>query len=302
MLRRNVLILHTGALGDFVLCWPLVVALARLHPQSRTIVVTHASKGALAEAALRVEWADIEQGWHGLFTTDVPLGERAAKLIDGAHAIYSFIGGGDRLKSLAPHAQVITLRPASSNESLTHAADQLLDQLSPHIATRSAAEQILRSIKLRGIGTGRSHDGDVVIHPGSGSPDKCWPVEKFAKLIDRVKRLRRDVRVLLGEVEAERFAAGDVAMLEKSAPIVRPATYVDLLNELRTAGAFVGNDSGPAHLAAIVGVPTLALFGPTDALQWRPLGPRVATLRKEPLESLSVEEVLAGVKDLLKGS
>ena len=43
------------------------LALGRLHPQSRIIVVTHASKGALAEAALRVESTDIEQGWHALF-------------------------------------------------------------------------------------------------------------------------------------------------------------------------------------------------------------------------------------------
>ena len=67
MLRRNVLILHAGALGDFIVAWPLILALGRLHPQSRIIVVTHASKGALAEAALRVESTDIEQGWHALF-------------------------------------------------------------------------------------------------------------------------------------------------------------------------------------------------------------------------------------------
>src|ERR1043165_3856689 len=90
MTRRNILILHSGALGDFVLSWPLILALGRLHPQSRIIVVTHASKGALAEAALRVESADIEQGWHGLFADGVPLADRAKTLVDGAHAIYSF--------------------------------------------------------------------------------------------------------------------------------------------------------------------------------------------------------------------
>ena len=47
LIRRNVLIFHAGALGDFVLSWPLVMALGRLHPQSRIIVVTHASKGRL---------------------------------------------------------------------------------------------------------------------------------------------------------------------------------------------------------------------------------------------------------------
>ena len=300
MLRRNVLILHSGALGDFVLAWPLVVALSRLHPQSRTIVVTHASKGALAEAALRVEWADVEQGWHGLFTPDVPLGERAAKLVEGAHAIYTFTTGGERLKALAPEAQVVPLTPASANQSGKHASDHLLDQLT-NPAARGAVEQILRSIKLRGIGTGRSHDGDVVVHPGSGSPDKCWPLEKFVKLTEKVKRLKKDVRVLIGEVETERWSAEQVASIEKVAPVRRIGTYLELLNELRTASLMIGNDSGPGHLAGIVGVPTLVLFGPTDPAMWRPLGPHVATLRKEPLSSLGVDEVAAKAKEMLKG-
>src|SRR5688500_10724765 len=64
MLRRNVLIFHAGALGDFVLSWPLALALGRLYPQSRVIYVTAGQKGALAERVLRVDSTDIESGWH----------------------------------------------------------------------------------------------------------------------------------------------------------------------------------------------------------------------------------------------
>ncbi len=49
-----------------------------------------------------------------------------------------------------------------------------------------------------------------------------------------------------------------------AAEVRRPATLLDLLAEVAAAGQFVGNDSGPAHLAGILGVPTLSLFGPTD--------------------------------------
>src|SRR5437763_6360589 len=91
MLRRNVLILHTGALGDFVLCWPLALALGRIQPQSRIIVVTQASKGALAEAALRCESADIESGWSGLFALGGSVEGVAEKLLAGANWIYSFM-------------------------------------------------------------------------------------------------------------------------------------------------------------------------------------------------------------------
>ena len=307
MLRRNVLILHTGALGDFVLCWPLVLALGRLHPQSRIIVVTQASKGVLAEAALRVESADVEHGWHGIFAGDSKIDPRVATLIDGAHAIYSFLSGPDEtftqnLSARAPGAKVVALRTIPPEGWTKHASQWLLEQLAPQPAMRAAVEQILRSVSTRGIGTGRSHDGDVVIHPGSGSPAKCWPFKRFVELIERLKRNRRDVRVLLGEVELERLSDVEIKSLEGLASVRRPASYLELYNELRSAAEMIGNDSGPAHLGAIVGVPTLALFGPaSDPAVWKPLGPRVLTLREETMEKLTVAKVLTGAKTLAGG-
>src|SRR5215212_3683324 len=89
--RRNILIFHLGALGDFVLTWPLALGLARLYPQSRIIYVTHSQKGKLAEKVLRIESTDIEAGWHHLFGTpsELPAGQR--KMLEGAHSVFSFI-------------------------------------------------------------------------------------------------------------------------------------------------------------------------------------------------------------------
>ena len=300
LLRRNVLIFHAGALGDFVLTWPLVMALGRLHPQSRIIVVTHASKGSLAELALHVESHDVEQGWHALFADGASLPERPALMTESAHAIYTFMGGEGRCAKLAPHAQLVALAPKPPPDYVNHATQFLLEQLAPNPAVRSAVEQMLRSVNLRGIGTGRSHDGDVVVHPGSGSREKCWPVERFAKLIAKLRRAKKDVRVLLGEVEAERFAPEDVATLQEAAgaPVRRPATYVDLFNELRTASLFVGNDSGPTHLAGAMGLPTVALFGATDPAVWKPMGPRVAVVHRPNLAAITVDDVMTQAKAL----
>jgi ADP-heptose:LPS heptosyltransferase len=307
VLRRNVLILQTGALGDFVLCWPLILALGRLHAQSRIIVVTQSSKGVLAEAALRVESADVEHGWHALFAGEGKIDPRVATLIDGAHAIYSFLSGADEtftknLSARAQGAQVHALRTIPPDDWTKHASQWLLEQLKPQPAVRTAVEQILRSVATRGIGTGRSHDGDVVLHPGSGSPAKCWPLKRFVELIERFKRSRREVRVLLGEVELERFSGVERESLEKLATVRKPANYLELFNELRSAGELVANDSGPAHLGAIVGVPTLTLFGPaSDPAVWQPLGPRVLVLREQPLEKLTVAKVFAAARTLTAG-
>ena len=55
-------------------------------------------------------------------------------------------------------------------------------------------------------------------------------------------------------------------------------TAVQLAQALQDSHLFVGNDSGPTHLAAMLGVPTVALFGPTDAGVWAPVGPHVRVL------------------------
>jgi ADP-heptose:LPS heptosyltransferase len=97
----------------------------------------------------------------------------------------------------------------------------------------------------------------------------------------------------MGEVEDERWPKELVGRFADAAPIIRPETYVEMMAELLSARAFVGNDSGPGHLAGVLGVPTLTLFGPTDPARWKPLGPRVSVLRGEPLDALNVEPVLA---------
>jgi len=104
--------------------------------------------------------------------------------------------------------------------------------------------------------------------------------------------------VLLGEVEMERFAADEMKALEAAATVRRPGTYLELFNELRTASLFVGNDSGPSHLAGIMGLPTIALFGPTEPAVWKPLGPRVRTLQNSAMEKIPVNDVLAAAKEL----
>ena len=277
--------------------WPLVMALARLHPQSRIIVVTQHSKGALAEAALQVESADVEHGWHAVYSPDAEPSEPVMRLLSGAHSIYSFVSNpGDvttsNLARLAgPEAQVVTLEPRPPADFQKHASDFLLQQLNGRSALLAGTQQMIKSINLRGISAGRSDGGDIVIHPGSGSVEKCWPVDRFIKLIGKFKRKKKNVRVLLGEVELERMAAKDVAALEASAQVRRPANYVDLLNELRTAATAIANDSGPAHLAGMIGVPTVVLFGASNPIVWRPLGPRVKVIAKSAMDQIEVDEV-----------
>src|SRR5271169_2166479 len=129
MLRRNVLIFHSGALGDFVLSWPLAIALGRIYAQSRIIFVTHGQKGKLAEKVLRLESSDIESGWQSLYSEN----SSPPGLLAGAHAIYTFLSPTAiwtaNAQRVNPEAKIVELSGIPPKEFAGHAADWLLEQL-----------------------------------------------------------------------------------------------------------------------------------------------------------------------------
>jgi heptosyltransferase III len=293
ILRRNILLFHLGALGDFVLTWPLALALARLHPQSRVIYVTHGQKGALAEKALNLESRDIEGGRHHLYGQAGALPEPAKKLLQGAHSIYSFIASGDwaaNARRLAPEAKLLCLSARPPAEYESHATAYLLSQLASEPAVAEATRQILHSLNSSGL---RRHGAGetILIHPGSGSREKCWPADKYLELAQRVRDTGKPVRIILGDAELETWPAARIRAFEGVGEVHRPASYVELVDALAGAAMFVGNDSGPSHLAGVLGIPTHCLFGPTSPAVWHPIGPTVNVLRQQPLESLDVDQV-----------
>ena len=304
--RRNILIFHLGALGDFLVTWPLALALARLHPQSRVFYITHGQKGALAERVLRVESLDIESGgWHRLFSNTPDLPAPAAKALASAHTVVSFLSEPDDLwsrnvKAANPDANLLTIATNAPDDFAGHQTQFLIDQLHSWPAAESAARQILHSIAERGLGVQKNphgpalslSNGPIVIHPGGGSPKKCWPAERFVELAARLRAGGKAVRVLLGEVELERWPAALIEQFRATAQVQTPVNLVDLLQQITPAAAFIGNDSGPGHLAGILGVPTVSLFGEASKVErWKPLGPRVRVIQKA-LEGLDVQEVM----------
>src|SRR3954470_10149976 len=188
---RNILIFHQGALGDFIVTWPFALTLARLHPQSRVFYVTAAGKGALAEKVLRVESLDVESGWHQLYSESPALPEPLVKRLAGAHTVVSFVADAqDRwvsnVKAVAPDADVLALSSKPPTDYGRHVSEYILDQLASRPAAHTAASQILKSIATRGVAPAPARGDTIVIHPGAGSPSKCWPKERFVELAKRL--------------------------------------------------------------------------------------------------------------------
>ena len=137
----------------------------------------------------------------------------------------------------------------------------------------------------------------LAVHPGSGSSRKNWPPERFASVVEAVAG---GGSWLLIEGPADAEAARTLRGLE-GAVHAQDLPARELGAVLAKAGLYVGNDSGVSHLAAAWGAPTLALFGPTDPGQWRPVGPLVTALRSSDttLEGLRLDEVIHAARGIL---
>ncbi len=124
-------------------------------------------------------------------------------------------------------------------------------------------------------------DGAIVIHPGSGSDAKCWPREKFLALARSLKRNGIIPTLILGEAEEERWGKLVIKDLQDEFPWYLHMGLYELTERLGRARLYIGNDSGVSHAAGAMGVPTIALFGPSNDRQWMPVGPGVKVLRAE---------------------
>ena len=126
----------------------------------------------------------------------------------------------------------------------------------------------------------QSREEFAVIHPFASSAKKRWPLEKFREVACRLKA-------------PVCWCAGPEEELDGA---VRIADLYELGCWLARARVYIGNDSGITHLAAAVGTPVVALFGPTDPAVWAPRGSRVSVLDR--MESVEVDDVLRAVEDI----
>ena len=106
-------------------------------------------------------------------------------------------------------------------------------------------------------------------------------------------RARAGLPTLLLVGPADDEVVRDLATrLDRPVAVIANGPLLVLAALLRRARCYLGNDSGLGHLAGLLGVPTLALFGPTDPARWAPVGPRVRVLRRQPLADLGAEAVV----------
>ena len=184
----------------------------------------------------------------------------------------------------------------------------VLRALAPHIPTDPALVLWLsdseRAEAARRLGEAWGEDIPparlVGIQPGASLPEKRWPADRFAALADALAHSDPSARIVLVGGPDERAAAD--AMLSHLAPQTRAKTRdfvgrCDLRGSLALLpclGLFVGSDTAVLHSANALGVPTVALFGPTNPRKWGASGPQRVVLEAPngAMEALPTAQVI----------
>ncbi|HTZ71386.1 MAG TPA: glycosyltransferase family 9 protein, partial [Acetobacteraceae bacterium] len=122
------------------------------------------------------------------------------------------------------------------------------------------------------------------IHPGVGNPVRQWPAESFAALIDLLVAEENLHVVLVGGGDEAPIAQEVVSLISSKgtvASLVGALNLTELSAVIRASAIFVGNNSGPKHIAAAAGVPTVGIHsGVVDAREWAPLGGAAMALQR----------------------
>ncbi len=235
------LVLRPGALGDTLLAVPALRALRRAYGS-----VTLAAHPAATRLLVHVNEID-----HGLPFDDSSLGPLFSR---------GSVIGECVVAWTSTSLEGALIQAASRPSGAQHCARYLLSTLSPLGIDLAFDDHPLVIDPIV--------SDEILIHPGSGSPKKNWPVERFAAVI---RAVGRPVRVIVGEADAELTTQLGGARLEMPA-------LEELAARLAGCQAYLGNDSGVSHLAGLSGARTFALFGPTDPRVWAPMGPHVQVL------------------------
>jgi len=160
----------------------------------------------------------------------------------------------------------------------------------------------------------------VVLQPGARYWFKAWPVERLAQLAD-ILTAQYGYRVLVGGGAEDRPAAERIVALSASKPvsIAGQAPLRSFAALLRRARLFIGNDGGAMHIAAAVGTPLVALFGPSNPAEWGPRSSSAEVIYKgidcricfhptcergeqNCMRLITVDEVMAAASRMLKAA
>jgi len=285
----RILVVRLRSLGDCVLSTPAIHLLKQGRPRLEVAVVVESAWRAVFQGNPDVSrilapthaavWSfrpDVCIDFHG--------GNTAARL--------TFFSGA-RYRAGFGHAKL----RAAYNIRIPRVQDITGYSRTVHTAEHMATAMFYLGVKPREIPRARlfapapatSRAPYAVIHPVAATPEKTWPAGRFQQVAEHLRDHHKLDPVFIAGKDHDLSAF-------RGWETVAGAPLDEVKSLISGASLFVGNDSGPAHIAAAFGVAPVVIFGPSDPVIWGPWGTRGEVLKaKGPIETVAVEQVTAAI-------
>ena len=307
MSREAILVFAPSWIGDAVMSLGAVRVLRRERPEACIVALAQPSLGELYEgvdevdATLLYDPRGSDRGLSGLRAAARRIrseGFDACLLLPNAFRAAAFArlaGIPERWGYVTESRGFLLTRkvPPAPRPFGRHQAYYYLELMSGLGFRSSTPEVSLKASesdrnRARALLEEEGWDGKTVlvgVHPGAtNSRAKIWSASRFGEVMEKLAASMGARVVILGGPSESALAREVEAVLDAPSLMLQGKTSLgELIGVLAELSLFLSNDSGPMHLAAALGVPTLAIFGPTDPGETGPLGPRAKFVR-EPVE------------------
>ena len=286
---NKLLIIHQGALGDFVAIFPVIIRLKKYYDQIDVLCQGQLGKLAAGLGLVKQCYSLETASFASLYTNEID--HTVAKILKRYAKIVLFSVSRQLEQSL---------NRITANRCLRLPPKPPVD-MSVHI-TAYAIQRLVREGLLGKVDAMMSDSGlpvhpkknrststfwkKILIHPGSGSIRKRWPLSQFKQIESKLLSEGLKPEFILGPAESDQ--ADQLACQDRTVHVC--SDLLNLVDLYQSAEGYIGNDSGASHLAAFMGLPTVVIFGPADPARWKPNGPCVEVVRPE-LECLPCFEI-----------
>jgi heptosyltransferase-2 len=296
---KKILIRGPNWVGDAVLAIPAIKAVREHYAQAEITVLVRPWVAGLFTSAPFVNkvWSEPKPSglgdWRRVARTIRAGAFELALLLPNSFesALMMFLAGVPQRVGYATDARswmlTNSLKPAAANRHQTHYYLDLVKMVAdgstqPSIEINASAEEraeARRLLRTEGIGDGEPF---LVLNPGAAyGSAKRWYADRFARVADTLSREFQVSVALIGS-EGERGVAEEVrAQIRSRAAVLNGKTSLEtLIGVLSESSLMITNDSGPMHIAAALGVPTVAVFGSTDERVTGPCGSRTRIVKR----------------------
>jgi ADP-heptose:LPS heptosyltransferase len=330
---QSILVIHQGALGDFILALPPLEALRKTFPKAKLVMMGYprilelVEKRFYAEEILSID----QKGMASFFVRSGILDLNLSKFFKTFDLIIVFgkDGEGTVLGNLRRvcQGQILHINSFPPWDEKVHLTDHLLSQfneygfpaslLHPRLYLKESDREWAREFWKREGVTPEERTKVIVLHPGSGSKRKVWPLDRFLTLARILQdHLGSKILIVLGPAESPEIQKGFEEGGVIQCILAKGLTLLQLASVMEGCWFFIGNDSGISHMAAALGLPTMVIFGPTDHRVWSPRGEKTSVVQRgvhcspcpqerffqckevECLRGIGMKEVLEGLKKI----